>query len=109
MTNHSWFAMLASTRSVIVDEIHALAPNKRGSHLSLSLERLEALCERRLVRIGLSATQRPIDEVARFLGGRAPVSIVQPPAQKTFELRVSVPIEDMTEPRLLVTGTLPPL
>lgn len=62
-------AMLASTRSVIVDEIHALAPNKRGSHLSLSLERLEALCERRLVRIGLSATQRPIDEVARFLVG----------------------------------------
>jgi ATP-dependent Lhr-like helicase len=61
--------MLATVRSVIVDEIHALAPNKRGSHLSLTLERLEALCGRRLQRIGLSATQKPIDAVARFLVG----------------------------------------
>uniref|UniRef100_UPI0026399122 DEAD/DEAH box helicase n=1 Tax=Dokdonella sp. TaxID=2291710 RepID=UPI0026399122 len=61
--------MLSTTRTVIVDEIHALAPNKRGAHLSLSLERLDALCERRLVRIGLSATQKPIGEVARFLVG----------------------------------------
>lgn len=62
-------AMLATTRSVIVDEIHALAGNKRGSHLALSLERLQALCGRPLPRIGLSATQKPIDEVARFLVG----------------------------------------
>jgi ATP-dependent Lhr-like helicase len=62
-------AMLASTRTVIVDEIHALAPNKRGAHLALSLERLEALCERRLTRIGLSATQKPIEEVAKYLVG----------------------------------------
>ncbi|MBB5015075.1 ATP-dependent Lhr-like helicase [Rehaibacterium terrae] len=61
--------MLASTESVIVDEIHALAGNKRGAHLALSLERLEALCGRRLVRIGLSATQKPIEEVARYLVG----------------------------------------
>jgi len=61
--------MLSTTRTVIVDEIHALAPNKRGAHLALSLERLDALCGRRLVRIGLSATQKPIDEVARFLTG----------------------------------------
>ncbi len=61
--------MLASTRSVIVDEIHALAPNKRGVHLALSLERLDALAGRRLTRIGLSATQKPIEEVARFLVG----------------------------------------
>src|SRR6516165_2943266 len=61
--------MLASTRTVIVDEIHALAPNKRGAHLALSLERLEALCGRRLTRIGLSATQKPIEEVAKFLVG----------------------------------------
>ena len=62
-------AMLASTRTVIVDEIHALAPNKRGAHLALSLERLESLCGRRLTRIGLSATQKPIAEVAKFLVG----------------------------------------
>ncbi|HVI25652.1 MAG TPA: DEAD/DEAH box helicase [Xanthomonadaceae bacterium] len=64
-------AMLAGTRTVIVDEIHALVASKRGSHLALSLERLEALCGRRLARIGLSATQKPIDQVARFLVGAA--------------------------------------
>lgn len=62
-------AMLSTTRTVIVDEIHAVAASKRGSHLSLSLERLQALCAAPLVRIGLSATQKPIDEVARFLVG----------------------------------------
>ncbi len=62
-------AMLATTRTVIVDEIHALAPNKRGSHLALSLERLAALCGDRLLRIGLSATQKPVEAVARFLIG----------------------------------------
>jgi ATP-dependent Lhr-like helicase len=61
--------MLSTTRTVIVDEVHALAPNKRGSHLALSLERLDALCGRRLTRIGLSATQKPIEEVAKFLTG----------------------------------------
>src|SRR6202047_4806038 len=61
--------MLATTRTVIVDEIHALAPNKRGSHLALSLERLEALCTHPLLRVGLSATQKPIETVARFLVG----------------------------------------
>jgi ATP-dependent Lhr-like helicase len=62
-------AMLGSTRTVIVDEIHAVAGSKRGSHLALSLERLESLCGRPLTRVGLSATQKPIDEVARFLVG----------------------------------------
>nr|WP_298171149.1 DEAD/DEAH box helicase [uncultured Pseudomonas sp.] len=62
-------AMLADCRSLIVDEIHAIAGSKRGSHLMLSIERLEALCQRRLVRIGLSATQKPLDAVARFLLG----------------------------------------
>ncbi len=66
-------AMLGTVRSVIVDEIHALADDKRGSHLALSLERLEALCGRPLVRIGLSATQKPVEEVARFLVGGANV------------------------------------
>jgi len=64
--------MLATTRSVIVDEIHALAPNKRGSHLALSLERLAALCSGPLLRVGLSATQKPIETVARFLVGAHP-------------------------------------
>jgi len=63
--------MLATTRTVIVDEIHALAGNKRGSHLALSLERLDALTDRRLARIGLSATQKPIEEIARYLVGVA--------------------------------------
>jgi ATP-dependent helicase Lhr and Lhr-like helicase len=63
---------LRSIRTVIIDEIHALVPTKRGAHLVLSLERLEALVETPLQRIGLSATQRPLDEVARFLGGAVP-------------------------------------
>ncbi len=61
--------MLATTRTVIVDEIHALAPNKRGAHLALSLERLAALCSHPLLRVGLSATQKPIEAVARYLVG----------------------------------------
>jgi ATP-dependent helicase Lhr and Lhr-like helicase len=64
-------AMLKTTRTVIVDEIHALAPNKRGSHLALSLERLDALCEKPLLRVGLSATQKPIEAVAQFLVGNS--------------------------------------
>ena len=61
--------MLSTVQTVIVGEIHALAPNKRGSHLAISLERLQALCPAPLTRIGLSATQKPIDAVARFLVG----------------------------------------
>ena len=68
LTSHAR-EMLRSVEAVVVDEIHALVPTKRGSHLALSLERLERLCGRRLQRIGLSATQRPLEEVARFLGG----------------------------------------
>jgi ATP-dependent Lhr-like helicase len=73
--------MLATTRTVIVDEIHALAGNKRGSHLALSLERLDALTEKRLARIGLSATQKPIDEIARFLVGSAGQGAAMKPRQ----------------------------
>ena len=69
LSSESGRAMLKTTRAVIVDEIHALAPNKRGSHLALSLERLSSLCGTRLQRIGLSATQKPIEEVAHFLVG----------------------------------------
>src|SRR3954447_25026104 len=68
---------LRSVETVILDEIHALVPSKRGTHLALSLERLEQLCGRKLQRIGLSATQRPLEEVSRFLGGTSrPVTII---------------------------------
>ena len=95
---------LLGVQTVIVDEVHAVAATKRGAHLALSLERLDAMLERPTQRIGLSATVRPLDEVARFLGGRAAVSIVQPPAAKTFDLTVVVPVEDMTEPGMLLAG-----
>ncbi|EAR25749.1 Lhr-like helicase [marine actinobacterium PHSC20C1] len=84
--------------TVIIDEVHAVAATKRGAHLALSLERLDALLAKPVQRIGLSATVRPIEEVARFLGGRAPVTIVHPPSAKTFELSVIVPVPDMTIP-----------
>ena len=88
---------LAGVETVIVDEIHAVAATKRGAHLAVSLERLDALLPKPAQRIGLSATVRPLEEVARFLGGRERVEIVAPPIEKTFELRVVVPVEDMTE------------
>lgn len=94
---------LRDVHTVIIDEVHAVAATKRGAHLAVSLERLDALRashgnETAAQRIGLSATVRPIDEVARFLGGSAPVEIVAPPASKTFELSVVVPMDDMTNP-----------
>jgi ATP-dependent Lhr-like helicase len=123
---------LSSIETVIVDEIHALVPSKRGAHLSLSLERLERLCGRKLQRIGLSATQRPLEEVAHFLGGvessqqagvtatpqppdnlprpediplsnlepgvvYRPVTIVDAGEPKKLDLKIEVPIEDMTQ------------
>ncbi|MEU4480127.1 ATP-dependent helicase [Micromonospora sp. NPDC023966] len=87
---------LRGVRTVIVDEVHAVAGTKRGAHLALSLERLDALLETPAQRIGLSATVRPIDVCARFLGGARPVDVVQPPTSKTIEVSVQVPVEDMT-------------
>jgi ATP-dependent helicase Lhr and Lhr-like helicase len=127
---------LRSVETVVVDEIHALLPGKRGSHLALSMERLEHLCGRRLQRIGLSATQRPLEEVARYLGGVAvarvqvspkaaseaaphdvtndtsrdlpepadeiaavayrPVTVIDASERKRLDLRVEIPVEDMT-------------
>ncbi len=89
---------LMGVETVIIDEVHAVAATKRGAHLALSLERLDLLLEKPAQRIGLSATVRPLDEVARFLAGRAPVTIVQPPAAKTFDLSIVVPVDDMTQP-----------
>ncbi|MDQ3940874.1 MAG: DEAD/DEAH box helicase, partial [Actinomycetota bacterium] len=81
--------------TVIVDEVHAIAGNKRGAHLALSLERLDSLLHEPAQRIGLSATVRPHDEIARFLGGTHPVEVIAPPAEKRWDLQVKVPIEDM--------------
>jgi ATP-dependent helicase Lhr and Lhr-like helicase len=86
---------LTSVQTVIVDEIHAIAGTKRGAHLALSLERLDDMLQAPAQRIGLSATVRPPEEVARFLSGASPTTIVAPAAAKTFELTVQVPVPDM--------------
>jgi len=88
---------LRGVDTVIVDEVHAVAGTKRGAHLALSLERLDELLEAPAQRIGLSATVRPVDEVARFLGGPQPVEVVAPAHGKEVDLRVVVPVEDMSE------------
>ncbi|GLK09474.1 hypothetical protein GCM10017600_28800 [Streptosporangium carneum] len=90
-------AALRGVETVIVDEVHAVAATKRGAHLALSLERLDALLPRPAQRVGLSATVRPVSEVAAFLGGPRPATVVQPPSEKVIEVEVVVPIEDMTE------------
>ncbi|MEV7417656.1 ATP-dependent helicase [Streptomyces sp. NPDC089919] len=88
---------LSGVETVILDEVHAVAGTKRGAHLALSLERLDELLPRPARRIGLSATVRPVEEVARYLSPRRAVEIVQPPSQKEFDLSVVVPVEDMGE------------
>ena len=88
--------VLQSVETVIVDEVHALAGDKRGAHLSLSLERLDDLLEAPAQRIGLSATVRPRDAVARFLGGAHPVTVVAQEAPPALDLAVRVPVQDMT-------------
>ncbi|MEU5675280.1 DEAD/DEAH box helicase, partial [Micromonospora sp. NPDC047753] len=87
---------LRGIQTVIVDEVHAVAGSKRGAHLALSLERLDELLPTPAQRIGLSATVRPIDACAQFLGGARPVDVVQPATPKTIEVSVEVPVEDMT-------------
>jgi len=86
---------LATVATVIVDEIHAIAPTKRGVHLALSLERLGELCGRDPQRIGLSATVRPLDGVARFLGGDRTVQVVEVREPPRLELSIAVPVPDM--------------
>jgi len=87
---------LRGVQTVIVDEVHAVCGTKRGAHLALTLERLDRLLERPAQRIGLSATVRPVDEVATFLGGGRPVTVVAPPSAKQVELQVVVPVEDLS-------------
>ncbi|WP_457514815.1 Lhr family ATP-dependent helicase [Streptomyces sp. TE33382] len=88
---------LAGVETVILDEVHAVAGTKRGAHLAVSLERLDELLPRPARRIGLSATVRPVDEVARFLSPQRKVEIVQPTSAKEFDLSVVVPVEDLGE------------
>ncbi|WP_418959485.1 ATP-dependent helicase [Streptomyces tritici] len=104
-TPESLFLMLTSAtrealsgiETVILDEVHAVAGTKRGAHLALSLERLDELLPRPARRIGLSATVRPVDEVARYLSPQRRVEIVQPASGKEFDLSVVVPVEDLGE------------
>jgi ATP-dependent Lhr-like helicase len=86
---------LTGVQTVILDEVHAVAGTKRGAHLALSLERLDALLPEPAQRIGLSATVRPVDEVARYLAGGRPVTVVQPPSGKQLDLKVVVPVPDL--------------
>ncbi len=86
---------LTGVQTVILDEVHAVAGTKRGAHLAVSLERLDALLPAPAQRIGLSATVRPVDEVARFLAGGRPTTIVAPPSHKKWDLDVVVPVPDL--------------
>jgi len=107
--------MLSGVEAVIVDEIHAVAHSKRGSHLALTLERLEAHVRanapapnnapgrhghaHEIQRIGLSATQNPLEEIGRYLvGPRREVTIIDAGARKQLDLRIEVPVESMAEP-----------
>ena len=90
---------LVDAEAVIVDEIHAVARTKRGAHLALTLERLEELAGRPLQRIGLSATQRPLEEVGRFLvGAGRECTVIDAGMRKPLDLKIHVPVENMREP-----------
>jgi ATP-dependent helicase Lhr and Lhr-like helicase len=96
--------LLRSVDTVILDEVHAVAGTKRGAHLTLSLERLERLVGRPFQRVGLSATQRPLEEIGRFVSGGRPIELVDAGVAKQLDLQVVVPLEDMRE--LASTGQL---
>ena len=96
---------LRTVETVIVDEVHALAPTKRGVHLALSLERLSALTGADPQRIGLSATARPVARVAHFLGGDRDVAIVDASCAPLLDLQVWVPVADMTRPEVVPSPT----
>ena len=102
---------LRGIETVIVDEVHAVAGTKRGAHLALSLERLERLVERPFQRIGLSATQRPLAEIGRFVAGTGrEIELVDAGTRKELDLEVVVPLEDMRElDTTLVAGSEPPV
>jgi ATP-dependent Lhr-like helicase len=104
-TPESLFLMLTSAaretlrgiETLILDEVHAVAGTKRGAHLALSVERLERLVERPMQRIGLSATQRPLDEIGKFVSGGRPIELVDAGTRKELDLEVVIPVEDLRE------------
>src|SRR5881275_621450 len=89
---------LKGVRTLILDEVHAVAGTKRGAHLALSVERLRRLTDEPFQRIGLSATQRPLEEIGRFVSGARPIQLVDAGVAKELDLKVVVPLEDMREP-----------
>lgn len=89
---------LTGVDTVIVDEVHAVADSKRGTHLALSLERLDQITEQPVQRIGLSATVNPIDTVASFLAGDRPITVVNPPMPKRWDVKVRSVVEDFQDP-----------
>jgi ATP-dependent helicase Lhr and Lhr-like helicase len=90
--------ILGGVRTLILDEVHAVAGAKRGAHLALSVERLDRLVAEPVQRIGLSATQRPLEEIGRFVSGGRPIRLVDAGVRKELDLEVVVPLEDMREP-----------
>jgi ATP-dependent Lhr-like helicase len=90
--------ILGSVETIILDEVHAVAGTKRGSHLALSVERLQRLREQPIQRIGLSATQRPLEEIGRFVSGGREIELVDAGRAKELDLQIVVPVEDMREP-----------
>src|SRR5262249_61771887 len=89
---------LRAVETLILDEVHAVAGTKRGAHLAVSVERLERLLRPPLQRIGLSATQRPLEEIGKFVSGGRPIELVDAGRAKELDLQVVVPLEDMREP-----------
>lgn len=96
--------MLRTIETLIIDEVHAIAGTKRGAHMAISVERLERLVETPFQRVGLSATQRPLEEIGRFVSGGRPIKLVDAGVRKELDLKVVVPVEDMRE--LPSTGLL---
>src|SRR5690348_13934600 len=89
--------MLRTVDTLILDEVHAVAGTKRGAHMAISVERLAELAEQNVQRIGLSATQRPIEEIGNFVSGGRDITIVDAGTRKELDLEVVVPVEDMRE------------